>query len=348
MKAAMYYGPRDIRIEDVPHPGAPKVGEVLIRVLMAAICGTDSAEWDHGPILAVPPVILGHEFVGEVVSIGDGVIDFAPGDRVVSGAGVSCGQCEWCREGRTNLCENYYTLGLHRNGGLAEYVMSPAAICRHVPSELPDVAAAIAQPFAVALHGLRRAKVKSGSATAVIGVGGIGGFLIAGAAARGATPLIAIDIDPERLEGALTLGATHVINAGTEDVVTRVRELTHEFGVHCVVEATGTSGSPQLALSIVRRGGDVLILGLHKGSRELDLLAFTTQEIDLHGTLAHVCAEDIPEALQILSHSLLAEHALDQIIKLDDLMEQGIMPLVERRARGKIVVDVAGSLEASS
>ena len=344
MKAATYYGPGDIRIEDVAHPGDPGAGEVLIRVLMAAICGTDSAEWDHGPVLATPPVILGHEFVGEIVSVGEGVIDFAPGDRVVSGAGVSCGECEWCREGRTNLCEKYYTLGLHRNGGLAEFVLSPAAICRHVPTGLSDVAAAMTQPFAVALHGLRRAKVTRGSATAVIGVGGIGGFLIAGAAARGASPLIAIDIDPERLEGALTLGATHVINAEAEDVVARVKELTQGLGVNSVVEATGTPASPQLALDLVRRGGDVLILGLHKGNRELNLLTFTAQEIDLHGTLAHVCAEDIPEALEILDNSSLAEHALDSVIKLDDLMEQGIMPLVERRARGKIVVDVAGSL----
>ena len=344
MKAAMYYGPGDIRIEDVAHPGEPAEGEVLIRVLAAAICGTDSAEWDHGPVLAVPPVILGHEFVGEVESVGNGVTQFVRGDRVVSGAGVSCGHCAWCRDGRTNLCEGYYTLGLHRHGGLAEYVMSPAFICRSVPGSLSDAAAAITQPFAVALHGLRRARVGNEVATAVIGIGGIGGFLIAGAAARGATPLIAIDIDPERLKSARALGATHVVDASSEDVVARVREITQGLGVQSVVEATGTPASPQLALDIVRRGGDVLILGLHKGTRELNLLSFTAQEIDLHGTLAHVCAEDIPEAIDILANSPLAELTLDHIIKLDDLMEEGIVPLSEGRARGKIVVDVAGSL----
>ena len=346
MRAAMYYGPGDIRVEEVAEPGPPGAGEVLIRVSMAAICGTDSAEWDHGPVLAVPPVILGHEFVGEIVALGEGVVGFTAGERVVSGAGVSCGHCEWCLEGRTNLCASYYTLGLHRNGGLAEYVLSPADICRRVPEGLSDVAAAITQPFAVALHGLRRARVGVATSTAVIGIGGIGGFLIAGAAARGASPLIAIDIDPERLSGALALGATHVINADGEDVVAKVKELTDGLGAHSVIEATGTPGSPQLALDIVRRGGDVLILGLHKGNRELDLLAFTAQEIDLHGTLAHVCAEDIPEALSILATSPLAERVLDRVIPLDDLLTQGIMPLVQRRARGKIVVDVAGSFRA--
>jgi threonine dehydrogenase-like Zn-dependent dehydrogenase len=343
MRAAVYYGPGDIRIEDVAHPGEPRCGELLIRVLKAAICGTDSSEWDHGPILAVPPVILGHEFVGEVVALGDGVSDFVPGDRVVSGAGVSCGECEWCASGRTNLCAEYYTLGLHVNGGLAEFVTSPAFICRRVPDEVTDVAAAMAQPLAVALHGLRRTKVMRGSSIVVIGVGGIGGFLIAGAAARGASPVIAVDIDSERLRSATSLGATHLVNAAEEDVVARVKEITNGLGAQCVIEATGTPPSPQLALNMVRRGGDVLILGLHAGAREINLLGFTLQEVDLHGTLAHVCGDDIPEALEILASSSIADHVLDRVIALEDLMEQGIMPLVQRRARGKIVVDVARS-----
>ena len=94
---------------------------------------------------------------------------------------------------------------------------------------------------------------------------------------------------------------------------------------------------------MVRRGGDVLILGLHAGAREINLLGFTLQEVDLHGTLAHVCGDDIPEALEILASSSIADHVLDRVIALEDLMEQGIMPLVQRRARGKIVVDVARS-----
>ncbi len=344
MRAAVYHGPGDIRIEDVADPGDPGPGEVRVRVLKAAICGTDSAEWEHGPILAVPPVILGHEFVGEVVAVGVGVRDLSMGDRVVSGAGVSCGVCEWCRSGRTNLCAAYYTLGLHVNGGLAEFVNSPSSICRRVPQNVSNDAAAMTQPLAVALHGLRRAKVSAGSCTVIIGVGGIGGFLIAGAAARGASPLIAVDIDDERLAVARLLGATHVINAAHEDVVTRVAEITDSLGAHCVVEASGTASSPQLALDIVRRGGHALILGLHTGTRELNLLRLTLQEVDLHGTLAHVCSDDIPEALDILSSTTVADHVLDQVISLDDLVELGIAPLVERRAKGKIVVDVEGSL----
>ncbi|MBU6496803.1 MAG: alcohol dehydrogenase catalytic domain-containing protein, partial [Acidobacteria bacterium] len=169
MKAAVYYGPSDLRIEEVPTPRVTGPHEVLIRVLKAAICGSDSAEVDHGPVLAVPPVILGHEFVGVVEEVGSSVTEVRVGDRVVSGAGISCGACEWCLEGRTNLCESYQTLGLHLNGGLSSYVVSPASICRSVPTGMDDVTAVMAQPFAVALHALRRVRVREGKGVAIIG-----------------------------------------------------------------------------------------------------------------------------------------------------------------------------------
>src|SRR3954468_16585220 len=107
MRAAVFHGPRDVRIDDVPEPQAPAPDEVMLEVLRAAICGTDAAEWDHGPVLCRPGVVLGHEFVGRVVAVGPDVDGVRAGDRVVSGAGISCGHCTWCRAGRTNLCAEY-------------------------------------------------------------------------------------------------------------------------------------------------------------------------------------------------------------------------------------------------
>src|SRR4051794_30262176 len=133
VKAAVFHGPRDVRIEDVDDPPAAQPHEVVLEIARAAICGTDAAEWDHGPILCRPGVVLGHEFVGRVVDIGNEVSGLAVGDRVVSGAGISCGHCRWCLAGRTNLCADYRTLGLQVDGGLAELVTSPATICRRVP-----------------------------------------------------------------------------------------------------------------------------------------------------------------------------------------------------------------------
>jgi (R,R)-butanediol dehydrogenase / meso-butanediol dehydrogenase / diacetyl reductase len=339
VKAAVYHGRHDIRIESVPEPPRPRPGEVVLEVLRAAICGTDASEWSHWPLLARPPVTLGHEFVGRVADVGAGVDGLELGDRVVSGAGVSCGACEWCRAGRINLCAAYYTIGLHANGGLAELVATPASICRQVPATCADDDAAMAQPFAVALHAVRRSGVGPGQACAVIGVGGIGAFIVAGAAARGISPLIAVDRDAERLQTARRLGADVTLDARGRDLAQLILDRTDGEGAHVVIEASGAPESPAAAIRAVRRGGRVLLVGLQSAPRELDLLDLTVREIELTTTVAHVCDVDLREALRIISESDVASTVLDRVIPLDELVERGIRPLAEGTGRGKIVVD---------
>jgi (R,R)-butanediol dehydrogenase/meso-butanediol dehydrogenase/diacetyl reductase len=355
MRAAVFRAPGDVRIESVPEP-PPGPGELLIKVSKAALCGTDSAEWDHGPLLARPPVILGHEFTGEVVAVGPDTAGpqaagpepggFALGTRVVSGAGISCGRCEWCAAGRTNLCASYQTLGLHRDGGLAEYVLSPASICRAVPDGLDDTGAAMAQPLAVALHAARRGRVGAGRSCAVIGAGGIGAFVVAAAAALGADPLIAVDVDEARLNTAEKLGATHTVLAGPDSggPARAILDAAGAEGAQVVIEASGAPSSPVVALEAVRRGGDVVIVGLQAHPFGIDLFSVATREVDLHGTLAHVCGEDLSAAVAVLASTPLARTVLGDVIPLDDLVDGGLRPLAERKARGKIVVDVEGSL----
>jgi len=343
VRAAVFRAPGDVRVESVAEPGQPGPGEVLIKVSKAALCGTDSAEWAHGPLLARPPVVLGHEFTGQVIAAGSDVTGFPDGTRVVSGAGISCGRCEWCTEGRTNLCASYQTLGLHRDGGLAEYVLSPAAICRPVPAELDDVGAAMAQPLAVALHAARRGGVGPGRSCAVIGAGGIGSFVIAAAAALGASPLIAVDIEDGRLATARILGADITVHSGREDAVGAVAAATAGNGARVVIEASGAAASPAAALSMARRGGDVVIVGLQAAPVPVDLFSVSVREVTVHGTLAHVCGQDLAEAVAVLAGSRLAKTVLGDVIPLGDLVEGGLRPLAERKARGKIVVDVLGS-----
>jgi len=338
MKAAVYHGPGDIRIESVADPGEPHGGEMIIEVARGAICGTDSSEWAHGPLLARPPVVLGHEFVGRVVAVGAGADGFSIGDRVVSGAGISCGVCEWCRAGRTNLCAEYRTLGLHIDGGLAEYVRSPGFVCRRVPDQVSDDAAALAQPLAVALHAVRRSGLEAGQACAVIGVGGIGAFIVAAAIARGASPLIALDVDDTRLETARRLGAPISVNVRERSLSEAILEHTEGAGAHVVIEASGAPGSPGAALAAARRGGRVLIVGLQSEPREIDLFSFTVREVDLLTTLAHVCDVDLPDALTLLASTDLADAVIDRVIPLADLVDDGIRPLAAGTARGKIVV----------
>jgi threonine dehydrogenase-like Zn-dependent dehydrogenase len=339
VKAAVFHGPRDVRIEGVADPGAPRAGEVVLEVLRAAICGTDASEWDHGPILCTPPVVLGHEFVGRVAAVGDGVDSLSTGDRVVSGAGISCGRCRWCVQGRTNLCAEYRTLGLQVDGGLAEYVTSPASICRLVPEACDDDAAAMTQPLAVALHALSRVAQQPHDNVAVIGAGGIGSFIVAGASHRAANGRVtAIDVDPGRLTTAAALGADETVDASDRDLGELLLELTDGVGFDVVVEASGAPHAPAAALAGARRGGRVLLVGLHGAPRELDLTRTILREVDIFTTVAHVCDSDIPAALDLLAQSDVATVTAGPCIPLEALVEDGLQPLAERRASGKILV----------
>jgi len=338
VRAAVYRGAGDIRIEQVAEPADPGPGEVVIEVARAAICGTDSSEWSHGPLLARPPVILGHEFAGRVVAVGDGVEGIRTGTRLVCGAGVSCGACAWCSSGRTNLCAEYSTIGLHRDGGLAQYVSSPAEICRPVPDGVSDDAAATAQPLAVALHAVRRSGLEPGMSCAVIGVGGIGAFIVAAALAAGAAPLIALDVDEARLATARRLGADVAIDARVQGIGPAILSQTGADGADVVIEASGAAHAPAEALAATRRGGRMLLVGLQSSPRELDLLALTVREVDLVTTLAHVCDIDLPDSLALLASSDIASAVIDRVIPLEDLVDDGIRPLARGTARGKIIV----------
>ena len=200
----------------------------------------------------------------------------------------------------------------------------------------------MAQPLAVALHAARRGRVRPGKSCVVIGAGGIGAFIVAAAASLGTAPLVAVDVAGGRLETAAVLGATHTVNAERGDPFQAVLTAVGPEGAHVVIEASGAPASPAAALDMVRRGGDVVIVGLQAHPFGMDLFSVATREVDLHGTLAHVCGEDLTEALSVLAGTGLARAVLGDVIPLGDLVEGGLRPLAERKAHGKIVVDVLG------
>ena len=339
MRAAVFHGAGDVRIESVGDPNAPAPDEVVLQVTRAAICGTDAAEWDHGPVLCRSGVILGHEFVGRVVELGKNVTAFRMGERLVSGAGISCGRCRWCLGHRPNLCAEYRTLGLQVDGGLAEYVTSPASICRTVPEACDDDAAAMAQPLAVALHALSRVGQRPGDHVAVIGIGGVGSFIVAGASRRAVEGrVVAVDIEDERLRTASALGAQQTANATGRDLAELLLELSDDVGFDVVIEASGAIHAPAAAVAGTRRGGRVLLVGLHDAPRVMDLTPMIVREVDIVTTVAHVCDSDIPAALRLLAESNVAAITAGPRIALDALVEEGLRPLAEHRATGKILV----------
>jgi (R,R)-butanediol dehydrogenase / meso-butanediol dehydrogenase / diacetyl reductase len=350
MKAAVYHGNRDIRIQPMPEPTKPDPDEVILEVSRAAICGTDVTEYLHGPHFASldkphpasgfqGPVICGHEFVGRILEVGSEVEGLKVGQRVVPGAGSWCGRCKWCLAGRVNLCTDYFVYGLSAHGGLAELAKIPGSMCRVVPAECTDDAAAMGQPLAVALHAVGRSKAIAGQTIALMGVGSIGSLILAAAHAQKLGPIIAIDIDDERLEKAIRLGASHLVNARREDPAQAVRRLTDGLGVEVFIEASGTSAGPSTALAATQKGGQILIVGLQARPSRIDLHDMTFREITMTTTVAHVCQVDLPKSLEILTTTDLAEVVIDRVIPLEHLVDEGLIALAEGRAKGKVVVN---------
>lgn len=349
MKAAVYYGKRDVRIETVPEPGPAGLGELVLAVGCAGICGTDVAEYVHGPRM-IPlqtchpvsghcgPLILGHEFVGQIVAIGPDVPGLRVGQRVVPGAGMWCGKCRWCLAGQSHLCTRYFVYGLHADGGLATFVKVPARMCAVVPDACPDESAVMAQPLAIALHALRRSGIRREDRLALIGVGGIGSFILAAAHAAGITSILALDVDEQRLERAARLGGSSLIQVRREDPLGAIDQLSQFDGADVVIEASGAASAPSLALAAVRRGGRVLLVGLQGQPTMLDLHELVLREVELLSSNGHICVIDLPRALTMLTGSDLASRVLERIIPLEQLVPEGLQALAEGRVHGKILV----------
>jgi len=347
MRAARFHGIGDLRIERVPVP-APGPGELLLRVLACGVCGSDAGELRRSAMIAsleephpasghVGPVTMGHEFAGEVVALGEGVGGVAVGAVVACGAGVSNGGGPARRAARTNLLPSYYTLGFHADGGLAEYVVAPAAICFDVaPYGLSADAAALAQPMAIAVHAARSGRAVAGEQAVVLGAGGIGVNIAAALAGWGVEVVVA-DVDPTRLPIAAAVGAHHTVAAPElEDLLAR-----EQISPDVVFEVSGSTAGLDTAFAIAPRGGRIVPAGFQKQPYALDVKRLTMDERELIGTVAHVAADDMPEALRLLAaRSAGWSDVAPLAIPLERLHDDALQPLLEGTAtRIKTLID---------
>ena len=350
VRAAVFYGRGDVRVEDVPDVEAGP-GELLLRVSAVGICGTDAHEFDSGPHMFpidhvhpvsghVGPMIPGHELTGVVEDVGADVEGFEPGALVVSGAGISCGTCFWCKRAMTNLCLRYTTLGLNRNGALAEFVAVPASTCLDA-SRLGITAdtAALAQPMAIAVHAMRRGRLAPDESAVILGAGGIGAFLTYAAADRCGSVVVS-DLDAGRLQVAGALGATHIVQVGGDGSVEDVLA-TSGIIPSVVYEVSGSAAGFNQALRIAPPGARLVMVGLQHGPLEIDGRSVSLREVELIGTNAHVCGLDLPEALRLLASRRDGWTDVAPVaLSLDELVEEGLRPLAERRStRIKTLID---------
>jgi (R,R)-butanediol dehydrogenase/meso-butanediol dehydrogenase/diacetyl reductase len=341
LRAAVYHGPRDVRFEEVPDPVAAP-GDLLIDVATVGICGTDVADFVNEPHFFptskrhphsghLGPTIPGHEFSGVVAEVGAGVEGFAVGDLVASGAGVSCGVCLPCRRGATNMCDNYWTVGLHANGAMAEKVAVPASCCLNVSNhEIASDIAALAQPMSIAVHAARRGRMSPDDLVLIVGVGGIGSFLTYCLAAQGAE-VMALDLDPGRLEMAIELGASTTVDAAeAAGLVDHLASIGKRPTL--VFECTANPEALDSAARVVADNGKVVVVGHQPHPFDFDFKVLTFGEKELIGTMAHAFNADFADAVELLTRSPdVWAHLAPTVHPLEALMTAGLIPMAEHR-----------------
>jgi len=275
MLAAVLEEVRKLSSRQVPDPG-PGPGQVLIKIRACGVCGTDLKLY-RGDYSARVPVILGHEFAGEVAAIGEGVEGIAVGDPVVVDPNESCGKCEWCRTARPTFCREIAGYGVFRDGGFAEMCVVGERSVYRIPTSLAFEEAAFCEPVSCVVHCISRACIEPGDSVLVIGAGPTGLIMTQMARLAGANPLIVAGRSRWKLGLAERLGATHAVESGDDDQLERqVRNITGGRGADIVIEAVGTPETVRLAIRLASRGGRVVIFGF---SPENALATFSPFEV---------------------------------------------------------------------
>lgn len=318
MKAVVCHGVRDYRLEEVPAP-RPGPGELVVRVSDCGICASDIKCYTGAPLFwgdahrapyVQAPVIPGHEFVGEVVALGEGAGEkhrAALGDRVVAEQIVPCGACRYCLRGLYWLCTEACIFGFKQAapGGMAEYMKFPAnALVYRVPAGLSARQAALIEPLACAIHAVERGEIRLGDVVVQMGCGTLGLCMVAAARLKNPGLLIALDLFDARLDLAKQFGADAVFNPAKEDVIARVHELTGGYGCDVLIEATGNHEAITPALHMIRKAGTFVEFSV---MRELSTTDWTIigdgKELNIHG--AHLGPYAFPTAIDYLDRGLI-------------------------------------------
>ncbi len=321
MKAAIFHGSgKPLTVEQVPDP-VPAPHELLIRVAGCGVCHTDLHYLDHGtPTFKDPPMILGHEVSGTVEDTGSEVSGFDRGDHVLAAAVLSCGSCEACRIGRENICQRSLMLGNHTDGGYAEFVTVSAKDVFHLPEEIPLVeGSVIADAVTTPYHAvINRGRVAPGDWVVVVGCGGVGLNVVQMAAAVGAR-VVAIDVAPEKIEWARRLGATEAFDPGAVDRPDKeIRKFTGG-GAHVAFEVVGKAATQELALTGLRTGGRLVLVGYSPEKMALNAGRVMFRELEIVGSLG--CRPvDYPRVIELVRQGRVrVEELVTHQYSLDDI-----------------------------
>ena len=321
MKALVLKEYNQFSCEDVP---VPEIGadEVLIRVKACGICGSDVHGMDGSTGRRIPPVIMGHEASGIIERVGSGVAEWSVGERVTFDSTVVTRQDFYSQKGVFNLSDYRRVLGVscaeyRQHGAFAEFVAVPQSVLYRLPDGLSFEQAAMAEPVSVAFHAVNLIPSEINDSAIVVGCGMIGLFVVQALRIKGCGTIIAIDLDPSRLDMALKFGADHAFRADDPEIVEKVRAVTRGRGADIAVEVVGITPTVNLAINAVRKGGKIGLVGNLSPKVELPLQGVVTRQLTIYGSCAS--AGEYPACLDMIAGGRVkVDEMISAVVSLED------------------------------
>lgn len=293
MKAVKVIEPFHLEIADVPKPELCNDDDVIIKVTSGGICGSDIGIWNGSNSLATYPRVIGHEFGGIVESVGKGVTHVKPGDKVAVDPVISCGHCYACRIGRHNVCSTLEVMGVHRDGGFAEYVKAPEKNIHLFRKDFDTSLLGLVEPYTIGMQINNRGDIHKGDQVLIMGSGPIGICALQIAKSRGAK-VIMTDLVKSRLDKALQFGADEVVLVSEENLEERLEQFTNGEGIPVIVDTVCIPSSFEQAVQLVCPAGRIVCIGLKNQPSQIAMADITKKEITIVGSRLNCnCFDDV-------------------------------------------------------
>ncbi|MEM2116780.1 MAG: alcohol dehydrogenase catalytic domain-containing protein [Thermoplasmata archaeon] len=339
MKAAFFYGAGDIRVEETEVPEIDD-DEVLIKVSYCGICGSDITAFKTGNY--VPGIIIGHEFSGIVIKKGKNVNNVKEGDKVVGLSLIPCGKCEYCLSGKPNLCKNALMTGITINGAFAEYVKLPKDAVLKIDNKLNAIEATLVEPLAIVLHAINISSFKPGKSILIQGAGPIGLLTLGMMKISGASKIFLSEISDKRIEVARNLSSdVYFINPSKSNIFSFIEKETDGEGVDIIFDTTGSPTAIKSNYTLVKRGGEIVILGIPELPVESDIFTLVMDEITIKGSFEGV--NEFKDAIDFISQRKVNfSSIITSIIPIEKIVDDGFKKLLEMPKEGKIVIKIGG------
>ncbi|MFD1448219.1 2,3-butanediol dehydrogenase [Oceanobacillus profundus] len=347
MKAAVWHGEKDIRIEEVEVKPLEDT-QVKVRVAWAGICGSDLHEYEEGPVFVpvnekdpltgeIAPLTMGHEFAGVIEEVGTNVTKFKVGDKVAINPTITYGN----KPEDMDAYDGFSFIGLHGDGGFTKYANVPESNVYLLPDTLTLQDGALVEPTAVAVQAVKEGGLQFGDTVAIFGAGPIGLLTAIAAKAAGASKIIVLDLSQTRLEKAMELGATHIINSGEQDAVQAIRELVPD-GVDVSFEVAGVAPTFKQAIDATRARGTMVIVSIFARPIEWNPIHLTNTGVKITSSIAYT-PTSFQQTVDLMGTGQLKPQGIvtDQI-QLDDIVEKGFEALSNDKSQAKILVELSG------